>query len=274
MTGLQALPQGRGTQHPAHGGGPASVFKDGKPAFRRYLLVSSGISSTALGLALIISFFAAGYGEARLQHLTVADGSAVEIAAGSGELRLQVLDDAPAAVVTSEATATVEAVSAALPALAINLEPSRELSPEAPVESTPRPSATPTGAIVPPGATPVPPRPPTRPGASAQPPATAVTLGRVENVNLTFYDCLDQGFCGAMKSGTRVYEGAAACSWNLAEGTRFRIIGDPTRRIYVCEDRGLLENTWVDIFFHDPEDGWDWQRAVGRYGTIEIVSLR
>ena len=76
-----------------------------------------------------------------------------------------------------------------------------------------------------------------------------------------------------MKSGTKVYEGAAACSWNLPEGTRFRILGDPTKRIYVCEDRGVLEDTWVDIFFNDPDDGWDWQEAVGRYGTIEIVSV-
>jgi hypothetical protein len=95
--------------------------------------------------------------------------------------------------------------------------------------------------------------------------------GRVENVNITFYDCRGQGFCGAMYNGKRVHSGAAACSWNLALGTRFRIDGDPTRRVYVCEDRGLLADTWVDIYFFLPSDGYRWQGEVGRYGTIEIL---
>lgn len=97
--------------------------------------------------------------------------------------------------------------------------------------------------------------------------------GRIEGVNVTFYDCKTQGFCGAMYNGRKVYQGAAACSWNLAIGTKFTIVGDPTRRVYVCEDRGLLANTWVDIFWNDPRDGRIWQSKVGRYGTIEIVSL-
>jgi hypothetical protein len=129
-------------------------------------------------------------------------------------------------------------------------------------------------AISPPGLAPIA-TPVATPRAAvvAQPPAALVSIGQIENVNLTFYDCLGQGFCGRMSSGEKVYEGAAACSWNLPEGTRFRIAGDPTKRTYVCEDRGLLEDTWVDIFFYDPEDGWEWQEAVGRIGTIEIVRL-
>ena len=95
---------------------------------------------------------------------------------------------------------------------------------------------------------------------------------RMTNVNLTFYDCASQGFCGRMYNGHKVYEGAAACSWNLAIGTRFRISGDPTGRVYACEDRGLLTNTWVDIFFYYPADGYNWQAQVGRHGTIEIVN--
>lgn len=95
---------------------------------------------------------------------------------------------------------------------------------------------------------------------------------RMSNVNLTFYDCASQGFCGRMYNGHKVYEGAAACSWNLAIGTRFRISGDPTGRVYICEDRGLLTNTWVDIFFYYPADGYRWQAQVGRHGTIEIVN--
>jgi hypothetical protein len=53
-----------------------------------------------------------------------------------------------------------------------------------------------------------------------------VALRRITGVNLTFYDCAAQGFCGAMANGTRVYEGAAACSYDLPLGTRFHIIGD------------------------------------------------
>jgi hypothetical protein len=98
-----------------------------------------------------------------------------------------------------------------------------------------------------------------------------VTKNRIENVNITFYDCADQGFCGRMANGRRVYQGAAACSWNLEIGTMFFIVGDPTRRLYMCEDRGLLDDTWVDIFWYFPTDGWSWQSGVGRYGTIEIV---
>lgn len=107
--------------------------------------------------------------------------------------------------------------------------------------------------------------------AESAPPAAALVSGRINNVNLTFYDCKSQGFCGAMANGKKVYEGAAACSWNLNLGTKFRIIGDPTARVYVCADRGLLANTWVDIFWYDPADGWRWQASVGRYGTIEII---
>ena len=88
---------------------------------------------------------------------------------------------------------------------------------------------------------------------------------------LTFYDCEVQNFCGAMANGEDVYEGAAACSYNLALGTMFKIPGDPTGRVYECKDRGLLPNTHVDIFWYHPGDGWQWQAAVGSRGTIEIV---
>ena len=95
--------------------------------------------------------------------------------------------------------------------------------------------------------------------------------GLYQNANITFYDCADQGFCEEMYNGRKVYEGAAACSWDLSIGTRFYIVGDPTDRIYICEDRGLLDNTWVDIFWHHPNDGWKWQDKVGRYATIVLV---
>jgi hypothetical protein len=109
----------------------------------------------------------------------------------------------------------------------------------------------------------------------APPPVAAPITNRsiLKNVNITFYDCANQGFCGNMYNGRKVYEGAAACSWDLPIGTRFVIVGDPTHRIYTCEDRGLLANTWVDIFWYYPNQGHSWQSIVGRYGTIEIVSM-
>ena len=109
-----------------------------------------------------------------------------------------------------------------------------------------------------------PPQTPSQPVPAGMPVASLAST-------LTFYDCVDQGFCGAMYNGEPVYEGAAACSWDLAIGTQFFIPGDPTGRLYVCKDRGLLPDTHVDIFWHHPDDGWRWQAVVGSLGTIDIV---
>ena len=84
--------------------------------------------------------------------------------------------------------------------------------------------------------------------APAPPPPLPVTLSLAST--LTFYDCVDQGFYGAMYNGEPVYEGAAACSFDLPIGTQFTIPGDPTGRVYVCKDRGILPDTHVDIFWH------------------------
>jgi hypothetical protein len=277
MTGLFKLRQGSANQHPEHGGGPRWVQESGRAAFRHYLLASSGISSTALGLALIVSFFATGYGRTAVPQLATTDGASVQVVVRGEQLQAHLLEQAAGEVATPEPSpAAVEIVVPAAPAPAIDLETRAAPTQQPTAQPTPQPTATPKPAIVPPGVTPKPAptaTPRSKPTAVSQPPAAPLRLGRIEDVNLTFYDCLDQGFCGTMKSGTKVYEGAAACSWNLPEGTRFRILGDPTKRTYVCEDRGELQDTWVDIFFNDPEDGWDWQEAVGRYGTIEIVSL-
>jgi hypothetical protein len=94
---------------------------------------------------------------------------------------------------------------------------------------------------------------------------------RIADANVTFYDCAVQGFCGAMYNGTQVFDGAAACSWDLALGTRFVIEDDPTQRLYVCEDRGLLADTWVDIFFYHPSEGWRWQSQTGRRSGILVI---
>ncbi|HEY7467269.1 MAG TPA: hypothetical protein VIB47_11320 [Dehalococcoidia bacterium] len=276
MTGLFKLRQGSANQHPEHGGGPRWVQESGRAAFRRYLLASSGISSTALGLALIVSFFATGYGQSAVQQLATADGASVQVVVHGEQLQSHLLEQTAGEVATPEPSpAAVETVVPAAPAPAIDLETRSAPTQQPTAQPTPQPTAPPKRAIVPPGNTPapVPTATPLSKPVASQPPAAPVKVGRIENVNLTFYDCLDQGFCGTMKYGEEVYEGAAACSWDLPAGTRFRILGDPTKRTYVCEDRGELEDTWVDIFFNDPDDGWDWQEAVGRYGTIEIVSL-
>jgi hypothetical protein len=129
----------------------------------------------------------------------------------------------------------------------------------APVETMPQAPAPPMPAPPMP-APPVPPPPPPPPLVVAERPA-----------RLTFYDCLGQDFCGEMANGEIVYQGAAACSYDLDLGTTFTIAGDPTGRIYVCKDRGLLPNTHVDIFWHNPDDGWEWQAKVGEVGTVAII---
>jgi hypothetical protein len=87
----------------------------------------------------------------------------------------------------------------------------------------------------------------------------------------TFYACLGNGFCGRMANGEGVHASAAACSSNLALGTKFRIDGDPSGRVFTCLDRGALTPTWVDVFFYDAADGWAWQANIGTSNTITIV---
>ena len=87
----------------------------------------------------------------------------------------------------------------------------------------------------------------------------------------TFYDCSNQRFCGTMANGQVVFPGAAACSYNMPFGTRFRLENDPAGRVFVCADRGALSSSWVDIWFHDAAEGWAWQSIVGIRSTIIIV---
>jgi hypothetical protein len=199
-----------------------SLLKRLRLSLRRYFLVSTGITTTALGLAIIASGLAVTYADSPRR--------AAEQLVHSADLMF------------------AEASTAFAESAFSRYEPP-----------------------------PPPPAPPPEPPAlriQALSREQTVATGRITNVNLTFYDCLSQGFCGNMYNGRRVYEGAAACSWNLPIGTRFTIDGDPTGRVYICEDRGLLANTWIDVFWHDPADGWRWQAAVGRRGTIEIVEPR
>ena len=128
--------------------------------------------------------------------------------------------------------------------------------------------------VLPPGAMPWQEDPTPPPPPPPAPPHDVVQQGAIiDGVNLTFYDCLNGGFCGNMFDGDKVYEGATACSWNLPIGTRFYILEDPTGRAYVCADRGLLTDTWIDVFFQNPRDGYAWQSMVGRIGSILLISV-
>ncbi len=88
---------------------------------------------------------------------------------------------------------------------------------------------------------------------------------------ITFYSCLGPrgGFCGAMSSGNVVYEGAAACGSAYALGDRVSIVGDPTGRVYVCEDRGWLAPTQVDVFWYREEEGLAWMAQVARRADVQ-----
>ncbi len=79
------------------------------------------------------------------------------------------------------------------------------------------------------------------------------------------------GFCGVMRDGSTVYNGAAACDYAYL-GQRFRIEGDPLERIYRCADTGsAVHGLHRDVWFSSSDEGWAWQRIVGRTATIEIL---
>ena len=234
----------------------------------------------ALGLALIVSVFVAASGPS-------GDGLAaggVDVSQLEGRFMATALDSTlPVVSPESEPFTAIFPTSPPAPPLDVErakAEPTPVLffgafptsPPASEIDATPTPE--PLAAALPalPGLTaPLLAQTPTaqEPAPSPTPPSGA---GQIQGVNITFYDCLEQGFCGAMYNGEPVYEGAAACSWDLPLGTRFVIENDPTQRVYVCADRGLLANTWVDIFFYSPADGWAWQQEVGRYATIHILS--
>ena len=98
-----------------------------------------------------------------------------------------------------------------------------------------------------------------------------MTAGSRLGTRITYYDCDTSGFCGNMASGIPVSDGFAACSYNMPFGTKFRIEGDPTSRVWTCGDRGLLSSTHVDVWFYHWSDGSAYQSLVGSYGTITII---
>ncbi|MEX2376104.1 MAG: hypothetical protein WD942_11055, partial [Dehalococcoidia bacterium] len=119
------------------------------------------------------------------------------------------------------------------------------------------------------------------PPVVAAPREPALQPGEVVQATVSFYYCErgDEGlhagdgggFCGVMRDGTVVYPGAAACAYAYL-GQRFRVLGDPLDRVYVCADTGsAVHGLHRDIWFMSSDDGWDWQRAIGQVATIEIL---
>ncbi len=204
---------------------------------RLYFLIGTVTTLGALGLAIAVASAAVVYGSrpAAAGDGRTGYGAWYSDQAASGDFPL------------ARTAATPQLIDQVAPATLIEVPPP-------PPEPPARPVATPA------------PRPAPRPVET-----NFVQRGRLHNVNITFYSCLGEGFCGSMYNGERVYQGAAACSFDLPLGTAFRIAGDPTGRVYVCKDRGLLDPTWVDIYWYDPSEGWRWQAHVGRWGTIEIL---
>ena len=105
--------------------------------------------------------------------------------------------------------------------------------------------------------------------------ASGYAPGTMLTARITVYGCTGPGggFCGGMASGYTVFEGAAACSYDLPFGTRIRIIGDATGRVYECLDRGALGSTWVDVFFYNTTEGINWASNLGgTHAQIEILN--
>ncbi|MGE3961661.1 MAG: hypothetical protein AB7F65_08290 [Dehalococcoidia bacterium] len=108
-----------------------------------------------------------------------------------------------------------------------------------------------------------------------------LVAGDVITATVSFYYCElgakgrhpgDGGnFCGVMRDGSVVYPGAAACAYRYL-GQQFRIVGDPTGRVYRCADTGsAVHGVHRDIWFHSSDEGWEWQLEVGQVATIEIL---
>ncbi len=105
--------------------------------------------------------------------------------------------------------------------------------------------------------------------------ASGYPVGTILRARITIYGCTGPGggFCNAMATGIQVFEGAAACSFDLPFGTKLKIHGDPTGRVYECLDRGALATPWVDVFFYNTQDGIAWQGLLaGTVSDIEIVN--
>jgi len=137
-----------------------------------------------------------------------------------------------------------------------------------PVSGPPPTQATPSSSSTPePSATPSP-----TPSATPEP----------QSVGISYYYCeegslpqgIDErgGFCGGMANGQQVFEGAAACS-PRSLGQRFRVLGDPTERVYTCLDVGsTASDSHREVWFPNSDAGWTWRQTVGTTARIQILA--
>ncbi len=97
-------------------------------------------------------------------------------------------------------------------------------------------------------------------------------------VELTFYVCrgappgFQDGYCDHPAGPLPLAESQAACGYAWPFGTRFEIAGDATGRTYICNDRGLGPEHWLDVFFWEYIDGRAWSDSIPRPARIRMVS--
>ena len=122
---------------------------------------------------------------------------------------------------------------------------------------------------------------PVRAARAVGPGTPALAPGDRVKASVSFYYCEigtktaaqgdGGGFCGAMRDGSVVYDGAAACDY-VYLGQHFRIEGDPLKRVYRCADTGsAVHGLHRDVWFSSSDEGWAWQRAVGQSVNIEVL---
>lgn len=164
----------------------------------------------------------------------------------------------------------------------VDLVLTRALARESRVRASSMTSAPVAGDSTADGAPPAPePAAPAAEVAAAAVTEPALQPGDVVQATVSFYYCErgsqarpagdGGGFCGVMRDGSVVYPGAAACAYAYL-GQRFRIVGDPLERVYVCADTGsAVHGLHRDVWFMSSDEGWEWQREVGQATAIEIL---
>ena len=122
----------------------------------------------------------------------------------------------------------------------------------------------------------------TAPDPAPPVPNPTVKPARALTAPITYYYCTQTsgggagdggGFCGSMRNGQVVHQGAASCA-GANFGQRFRVVGDPTGLVYTCKDTGGgVGAEHRDIWFATSDEAFSWWKTVAPngYGTIEVV---
>lgn len=229
---------------------------------RRAIAVSTGTFFLAITAGIVAWFGAAPQSLPAASQLAAVFTSPAELRSGEALLSE---GDGSRPMVLAVSGGTLQAAQAAL---------------DAEVEPEPTPEAiSATLAVVEQPAPPAP-APPAAPPPE-RPTLEELTAGQQVAATVSYYYCQQGsnprgigdggGFCGAMRDGTVVYPGAAACA-HAYLGQHFRIVGDPLERVYTCADTGsAVHGQHRDIWFMNSDDGMNWQAVVGRNITIEIL---